>query len=188
MIHTKFTRITRQATLFVSTILFFASDASGLNIDPFSFCVNSCKSPGLCSTEANLKSQCEKVCGPDHIWKHAGKLQMSSQSGIEGQNFRKATLQEKDTLVYNSDIAKCLGKVPPKVKESTKVEESTPPPAPAPMKVTAPKEDLCAAAVRKAMADLESDKTALDHGKTILETQKQDLAAALKAHESATKG
>ncbi len=197
MIHTKFTRITRQATLLASTILFFASNASGFTGDPFSFCTNSCKSPGPCSNDT-LKSQCKKVCSSDHMWKQAAKLQMSSSS----KEFRmEKDANKKNDMLYSSPLAQCL-ELKPKDKEKEelkpKEEEPTPPPpapvapppppVPAPMKVTAPKEDLCAAAVKKAMADLEGNQTALDHGKIILESQKHELAAALKAHQATSSG
>ena len=189
MIHAKITRITRQLAFLAPTVLFFISDASGLNVDPFSFCASSCKSPGLCDTQAN-KVQCKEVCSGD-IWKQVSKLQMSRSS----KEFRmEKDANKKDKMLYNSPLAKCLELKPHKEDLKPKEEEPTPPPPPAPsppspavpasMKVTAPKEDLCAAAVKKAMADLDSGKTALEHGKIILESQKQKLAAVLKAHEA----
>ena len=187
MIHTKFFRFSRQMMLFASTILFCASNALGLNIDPTAFCTNSCKSPGLCSTEANLKSQCKKVCSPDHIWKQAASLQMSSNS----KDYRlEKDAGKKGKMLYESPLAKCLEMTPPKTEEAKPLD---PTPAPAPVSVPVVKlpgqnEDLCTAALKKAMSDLESNKTALDHGKTILETQKEDIAKALKAHEAASKG
>ncbi len=186
MINTKLTRLTRQMTLLASTILFYTSDASGLNIDPTAFCTNSCKSPGLCSTEANLKSQCKKVCSPDHIWKQAASLQMSTNS----KDFRtEKDSDKKSKMLYDSPLAKCLELTPPKTEEAKPLPPAAPTPTPVPVvKIPDQKEDLCAAALKKAMADLESDKTALDHGKTILETQKEDIAKALKAHEATPKG
>jgi len=183
MIHTKFFRFSRQMMLFASTILFCATNASALNIDPMAFCTNSCKSPGLCSTEANLKSQCKKVCSPDHIWKQAASLQMSSNS----KDYRlEKDAGKKGKMLYESPLAKCLEMTAPKMEE-VKPLDPTPTPVPV-VKLPDQKEDLCTAALKKAMADLESNKTALDHGKTILETQKEDIAKALKAHEATSKG
>jgi len=187
MIYTNFARSIGQTAFLVSTILLSTNDASGLNVDPFAFCTNSCSVPGLCDSEANLKSQCKKVCSEEHIWKQAAKLQMSSSS----RDFRmEKDAGKKDKMIYSSPLAKCL-ELTPKTEEP----KPTPPPpnlpvpaAPtAPMKATTSKDDLCAAALKKAMADFESNKTALDHGKTDLEAQKQDIEKALKAHEEAAK-
>lgn len=190
MIHTKIIRITHQLAFLAPIVLFCISDASGLNVD--SFCINSCKSPGLCSTEANIKSQCKKLCSGEHIWKQAAKLQMSSSKEF---HMEKDT-NKKDSMLYSSPLAKCLELKPNKEELAPKKEEPTQPPppvpsppspiVPAPMKVSAPKEDLCAAAVKKAMTDLENERTTLGHDKSILESQKQELAAALKAHEMAS--
>jgi hypothetical protein len=184
MIEIKFTRLSRQMALLASTILFCTNNASSLNIDPTAFCTNSCKSPGLCSTEANLKSQCKKVCSPDHIWRQAASLQMSSSN----KDFRmEKDTEKKGKMLYESPLAKCLELTPPKKEEAKPLAPATPSPVPV-VKIPDQKEDLCAAALKKAMADLESNKTALEHGKTILETQKEDIAKALKAHEAAPNG
>jgi hypothetical protein len=182
MSRTKFTHLARQMTLFVSTILLCTNNASALNVDATAFCTDSCKSPGLCSTEPNLKSQCKKVCSPDHVWKQAAKLQMSRDS----KDFRmEKDAGKKDTMLYDSPLAKCLELTPSKTEEAKPLPPAAPTPVPVPVvKIPDQKEDLCTAALKKAMTDLESDKSALDHGKTILESQKQELAAALKAHEA----
>lgn len=185
MIHPKLARFTRQMTLLASTLLFCPNDASALNVDPFAFCTNSCKSPGLCSSEPNLKSQCKKVCAPDHIWKQAASLQMSNSS----KDFRTGDAQVKDKMIYSSPLAKCLD-MAPKVEEA-KPLDPTPLPTPAPgptVKIPSAKDDLCASALSKAMNDLESNKNALDHGKVVLDTQKQEIAAALKALEAKQAG
>lgn len=179
MIFRKFTHIARQMTLLASTILFCTNNASGLNVDTTAFCTNSCKSPGLCSTEPNLKSQCKKVCSPDHIWKQAAKLQMSSSN----KDFRmEKDAEKKNKMIYDSPLAKCLELTPVKTEEAKPLPPAAPTPVPVPVvKIPDQQEDLCTAALKKAMTDLESNKSALDHGKTILESQKQELAAALKA-------
>ena len=180
MIFRKFTHIARQMTLLASTILFCTNNASGLNVDATAFCTNSCKSPGLCSTEPNLKNQCKKVCSPDHIWKQAAKLQMSSSN----KDFRmEKDAEKKNKMIYDSPLAKCLELTPVKTEEAKPLPPAAPTPVPV-VKIPDQKEDLCTAALKKAMTDLDSNKSALDHGKIILESQKQELATALKAHEA----
>ncbi|MGV8949035.1 MAG: hypothetical protein ACOH2E_06720 [Candidatus Paracaedibacter sp.] len=178
MIRIKFTHIARQMTLLVSTILLCTNDASSLNVDATAFCTDSCKSPGLCSTEPNLKSQCKKVCSPDHIWKQSAKLQMSRDS----KDFRmEEDAGKKDKMLYDSPLAKCLELTQSKTEEAKPLPPAAPTPVPV-VKIPDQKEDLCTAALKKAMTDLESNKSALDHGRIILESQKQELATALKAH------
>jgi hypothetical protein len=186
MIRTKFTHLARQTALLVSAILFCTNNASGLTVDANAFCTDSCKSPGLCSTEPSLKRQCKKVCSPDHIWKQAASLQMSSNN----KDFRmEKDAGKKDKMLYDSPLAKCLDLTQPKTDEAKPLPPAAPTPVPVPVvKIPDQKADLCTAALKNAMTALESDKKALDHGKTILESQKEDIAKALKAHETASKG
>lgn len=162
MIKLKFIYTTGQITLLALAFLFPAASASAINIDPFAFCTNSCKSPGLCEKETKLADQCRKVCSDDSMWKHVASLQMSQSS----KDFRTEKDQKKkEAMLYKSPIAKCLGK--------TDEPHSTLAPAGLPNA----KLDLCEAA----KAAVAKEKTDLEKLEVAVKTQEQNMAAILQS-------
>lgn len=171
----QFISFTLRVSLFASAFLYLG-DAVAINIDPFVFCNNSCKSPGPCD-QKSIQADCKKFCKDDSIWKHVASLQMSSTS----KEFRTEKNQKKkDAMLYGAPMAKCLGLT---AKESAKVETPASPllPAAIPTNTTNVKDALCAAAIEKEMSELERDQTAL-------KTQNRDLKAVLEALQDTPAG
>lgn len=153
--------------LFTLSFVISIPHTQAINIDPFTFCNNSCKSPSC--DEKNVAERCKKICSEDSTWKHVASLQMSSSS----KEFRmEKDKTKKDHMLYEAPIAKCVGKVKP-VEETHKTDVGA-----KPVDETAKmKEDLCAAALKKEM-------NALKHNKADLEAQNRELEAALHAIQS----
>jgi hypothetical protein len=176
MIKTPFISLALRASLVASAFLYSTGSASAINVDPFTFCTNTCKSPGPCDQET-IQKDCKIRCKDDSIWKHVASLQMSNSSKEFRMEKNKA---KKDSLLNQSPIAKCLALA---VKEPSRVDPLAPPPyqtATAPTSsanVTATKNDLCAAAIQAEIKALEQNKTAL-------QGQKENLEAHLKQLET----
>lgn len=158
-------------TVLSASVVFFSQEARGVNIDPFSFCTNSCKKPGLCETDHKVKSQCEKMCGEEGMWKQVASLQMSNRTDEIGKKFRKETNKEfKDALLYGSPIAKCLDKVDPRLqKPDEKFELKAKGPAAV---VPSGSQSMCSAALKAEIEALKKDEM-------MLEKQRKDLEEAL---------
>lgn len=129
-------------------------------IDPYEFCANSCTSPGPCE-KATIADDCKKLCGEGNVWKHVASLYMNKTS----KEYRtEKDVKVKDTMLLKSPIAKCLG---------FKVPEERPIQKPAGLP-SSTKEEICAAAIKKELADL-------GHDQSTLRTQEETLTAVLRA-------
>jgi len=181
-----------RVALFASACLWSVKDAAAARdtIDPFSFCVESCK-PSLCEGNNPLKAQCQKMC--DGIWKQVASLQMSR----DNKEFRmeKVGSPKKESMLYQSPVAQCLEKKEPpkeaeKEKEAVKELAKAGKPNVAPHNTNAAHNglgnvagagsvsDLCKAAIKKEMEDLKADTGALA-------TQTHNLEKALEKIEAA---
>lgn len=170
--------------LFPPVFLYSIGNAAA-NIDTFSFCTNSCQKPGPCS-EANVAAQCQKMCSDENTWTQAASLQLGKSS----KEFRmEKNPGKKKGMLSGSPIGQCLGLVKEPGKEKEKELAKVDPSSLLPAEVSTNtaktqsrvKDDLCAAAIRKEMGDLQHDKEAL-------QTQNEALGAALKAMERASGG
>jgi len=175
--------------LFASACLWSVKDtvAARDTIDPFSFCVESCK-PSLCKENKPLAAQCQKMC--EGIWEQVAGLQMSR----DRKDFRKeADSEKKKSMLYQSPIANCLKlEEPQKEKEAVAVKELAKADQPNgagnhtngahnnPDKAvgTGTVSDLCKAAIKREMEDLKADTGALA-------IQNHNLEKALKEMEAA---
>lgn len=174
--------------LFASAFLYSVENAAAARdvIDPFSFCIESCK-PKLCKESSALMAQCQKMC--DSMWEQVASLQMSR----DNKEFRmeKPGSPKKKSMLYQSPIAHCLEKKEEPLKEKEAVKEPVkadsapnkathnPPKASGNVANNAPTiKDLCAAAIKKEMEDLKVDTGALA-------IQSHNLEKALKEIEAA---
>ncbi|MDF3033500.1 MAG: hypothetical protein K0R76_454 [Alphaproteobacteria bacterium] len=213
MTKTPFISLALRASLVASAFLSSTGNASAINIDPFTFCTNTCK-PGTCTdndpkTGKGIKADCERICKKQDpsIWRHVAELQMSKDKKGFGEKLRKEYFDEKNKLFYEKDkgqkmkmqekldsmlaqtpIAQCLG-IETSAKETAKVEQPQSAKPDSSASPSAPTASASPSHVTKAKNDLcaaaiQAEIKALDQNKTALQGQKENLEAQLKQLEA----
>jgi hypothetical protein len=181
-------------TLFAVAFGACAPDAKAVinKIDPFTFCNNTCHAPSC--NQPSIAEQCKKECGDDNIWKHVASLQMSSSS----KDFRtEKDKKKKDGMLYDTPIAKCLGKeksaeepseADAKLKADLEAAIKAKADAEKAMEAEKKKNALCTTALHKAMTDFKSDETTLESQKREIESEIDQLKGGNQQLQQPSRG
>jgi hypothetical protein len=150
MIKSFFTRYFYQILCITAISLICPYKTIAHTMDTLTFCSNTCNA-SQCKT-ATVKDECKSKCLDEAIWKRIAKAEMDTTS----EEFRNEQDEGKKTsMLYGSNIAKCLDLKPTQIVQQN-VPEPQPLPAasPASDRITNPRNDLCAAAMAAAREEL----------------------------------
>lgn len=134
--------MTIQMVTFLAALLVYSDPATAKTMDNYSFCSTNCR--GAACNNASTKQDCKSKCSDVNIWKSIAITELNNKN----QQFSNENdSSKKEKMLYNTDIAKCLG------LKSNETHQSVPEPQPllkanqANDKTTVSNHDLCAAAM-----------------------------------------